>query len=81
MAPPKNQSDDDSNKTSVSSTRCLFMRNLIKQREEERLFLKAERAGIRASGESTPLPILKPDPSINFKLLIDNNPKLKSRFA
>tara|TARA_B100001027_G_C16267379_1_gene332927 strand:- start:2062 stop:2307 length:246 start_codon:yes stop_codon:yes gene_type:complete len=80
MAPPKSQSDDDSNKTSVSSARCLFMRNLIKQREDERLFLKAARAGIRASSELTPLPDLKPDPSINFKLLIDNNPKLKSRF-
>tara|TARA_B100001057_G_scaffold483073_1_gene559335 strand:- start:625 stop:870 length:246 start_codon:yes stop_codon:yes gene_type:complete len=81
MAPPNSQNNDDSNKSSVSNARCLFMRNLIKLREEERLFLKAERAGIRASSELTPLPDLKPDPSINFKLLIDNNPKLKSRFS
>ena len=71
---------EEADKGSVSHARVLHMRNLIKIREEERLFKKAERAGIRASGEITKLPPLKPDSTINFKLLVDKNPALKSRY-
>ena len=79
MAPGSENKDQD-DKGSVSHARVLYMRNLIIKREEERLFQKAYRAGIRASGEITKLPPLKPDPTINFKLLVDENPALKSRY-
>ena len=77
---PGSENKEEADKGSVSHARVLHMRNLIKIREEERLLKKAERAGIRASGEITKLPPLKPDPTINFKLLVDKNPSLKSRY-
>jgi hypothetical protein len=77
---PGSENKEEADKGSVSHARVLYMRNLIKIREEERLFKKAERAGIRASGENKKLPPLKPDPTINFKLLVDKNPSLKSRY-
>lgn len=77
---PGSENKDDADKGSVSHARFLHMRNLIKIREEERLLKKAERAGIRASSEVTKLPPLQNDPTINFKLLVDKNPALKSRY-
>jgi hypothetical protein len=77
---PGSENNDDVGKGTVSHARVLYMKNLIKMREEERLFQKAYRAGIRASSEVTKLPQLKPDPTINFKLLVDKNPELKSRY-
>lgn len=77
---PVLENKDEADKGSVSHARVLYMRNLIKIREEERLFKKAERSGIRASSEVTKLPQFKPDPTINFKLLVDKNPALKSRY-
>ena len=79
MAPGSENKEED-NKGSITHARVLHMRNLIKIREEERLFKKAERAGIRASGERKSLPPHKLDPTINFKLLVDENPNLKSRY-
>ena len=55
---PGSENKEEADKGSVSHARVLHMRNLIKIREEERLFKKAERAGIRASGEITKLPPL-----------------------
>ena len=77
---PSSENKEEVDKGSVSHARVLYMRNLIIKREEERLFKKAQRAGIRASGENKKLPPLKPDPTINFKLLVDKNPSLKSRY-
>ncbi len=79
MAPGSENKEED-NKGSITHARVLHMRNLIIKREEERLFQKAYRAGIRASSEITKLPPHKLDPTINFKLLVDKNPSLKSRY-
>ena len=77
---PSSANKNDADKGSVSQARILYMKNLIIKREEERLFQKAYRAGIRASGELTKLPPLKPDPTINFKLILDENPGLRNRY-
>ena len=77
---PGSENKDQADKGSVSQARVSYMRNLIIKREEERLFQKAYRAGIRASSELAEIPPLKPDPTINFKLLVDKNPSLKSRY-
>ena len=74
------ENKDEADKGSVSQSIFVHMNNLIKIREEERLIKKAERAGIRASNEIADLPQFKPDAPINFKLLIDSNPRFKSRY-
>ena len=77
---PSSENKNDADKGSVSHARVLYMRNLIIKREEERLFQKSYRAGIRASSDLTKLPPIKPDSTIDFKLILDENPGLKSRY-
>ena len=76
--PPKKDSDTQS---SVSSKRVLFARKYMEEQKMERKFEKARRSAIRASREiHEPFSPIKPPIPLDFKIMIQKNPELASRY-
>lgn len=76
--PPKKDSDTQS---SVSSKRVLFARKYMEEQKMERKFEKARRSAIRASREiHEPFSPIKPSIPLDFKIMIQKNPELASRY-
>ena len=76
--PPKADSDTQS---SVSSKRVLFARKYMEEQKMERKFEKARRSAIRASREiHEPFSPIKPPIPLDFKIMIQKNPELASRY-
>tara|TARA_Y100000992_G_scaffold49901_2_gene29297 strand:+ start:2597 stop:2839 length:243 start_codon:yes stop_codon:yes gene_type:complete len=80
MAPPP-KTDSDQNQSSVTSKRVLFVRKCIEENKIKSKFEKARRSAIRASREiHEPFSPIKPSIPLDFKIMIQKNPELASRY-
>lgn len=78
MAPTEKTDLDQSG---VSSKRVLFVRKHLEEKKMQNRFEKARRSGIRAASEiHTPFTSIKSSIPLDFKIMIENNPELASRF-